>query len=64
MLFSTGNDIRRCSEIVRKELNKKGIVVEKVILKKITKDVMNISQAKGGDYSSEIIRRFAEALIL
>lgn len=63
MIFATGNDFRRCTEIVRKELAKMNVTVEDVTLKKITKDVMNISYAKGGDYSNEIILEFARAYV-
>ncbi|MCX4342083.1 MAG: hypothetical protein OSJ72_20990 [Lachnospiraceae bacterium] len=63
MLFSSRDDFRRCTEIVRKELYSKNIVVKDEILKKITEDVMNFSYSKGGDYSSKILRSFAEVYI-
>lgn len=63
MQFSTKGDFKRCSEIVRKELASKNVIVKDVILKKITEDVMNISYAKGGDYSSDIIYGFAKGYI-
>ncbi|MBD5506835.1 MAG: hypothetical protein HDR05_01940 [Lachnospiraceae bacterium] len=63
MIFSTGKDYRRCTEIVRKELAKRNVKVKGVTLRKITKDVMNISYAKGGDYSNEIIFEFARAYV-
>lgn len=63
MLLSTRDDFSRCTEIVEKELLKKSIVVEKAILRSITEDVMNISYAKGGDDSSQIIRSFAKTYV-
>ncbi len=63
MLFSQKDDFSRCSEIVRKKLQEKNIVVEDVVLKRITEDVMNISYAKGGDYSREIIYSFANSYV-
>mgnify|MGYP001119264671 FL=1 len=63
MLFSQGDDFSRCFEIVKKELQGKNIVVKDNILKRITEDIMNISYAKGGDYSREIIYSFANTYI-
>ena len=63
MLFSQEDDFSRCSEIVRKGLQGKNIVVKDAVLKKITEDIMNISYAKGGDYSREIIYSFANTYI-
>lgn len=45
---------------MREELTRKDIIVGEGILDRITEDIMNISYSKGGDYSSEIIRRFAK----
>ena len=56
-------DVRRCMAIVRNELIKKNISVTNNILEKITKDIMNISYSKGGDYSDTIIQRYAETYI-
>ena len=56
-------DVRRCMAIVRNELIKKNISVTNNILKNITKDIMNISYSKGGDYSDTIIQRYAETYI-
>lgn len=63
MIFAEQNDIFRCTEIVRDELTKKNIKVDEDVLNKITVDIMNISYSKGGDYSNEIIRSFAETYI-
>ena len=51
MLFSSANDYKRCTEIVRKELSQRNICVSDDVLDKITEDVMNITYAKGGSYS-------------
>ncbi len=63
MQFSKRDDFNRCSEIVRKKLQGKNIVVKDAELKRITEDIMNISYAKGGDYSREIIGSFADTYI-
>ena len=56
-------DINRCIEVVRKILIEKEINVSEDVLEKMTKDIMNISDAKGGDYSSKIIQSYAETYI-
>ncbi len=56
-------DINRCIEVVRKILIKKEINVSEDVLEKMTKNIMNISYAKGGDYSSKIIQSYAETYI-
>ena len=61
--YATHNDLIRCTEIVRKELGNRDIIVDEDVLKKITVDIMNISDAKGGDCSNDIIRSFAGAYI-
>ncbi len=63
MLFSKKDDFNRCSEIVKKKLQRKNIDVNDAELKKITENIMNISYAKGGDYSREIIDSFADTYI-
>ncbi len=63
MFFADTKDIFRCTEIVREELKRKNINVDEEVLNKITVDIMNISYSKGGDYSNEIIRSFAETYI-
>lgn len=63
MLFSKKDDFNRCSEIVKKKLQGKNIIVKNAELKRITEDIMNISYAKGGDYSREIIDSFADTYI-
>lgn len=63
MAFIDSNDIRDCTEIVRKELLKINVNVNDEILNMITKDVMNISYSKGGDSFEKIIKSFAETYI-
>ena len=60
MLFSSANDYKRCTEIVRKELSQRNICVSDDVLDKITEDVMNITYAKGGSYSYDIVQCFAK----
>lgn len=63
MLFLDDSDYKRCTEIVKKELLKRNVNVSKEMLNKITKDVMNITYAKGGSYSSDIVQAFAETYV-
>lgn len=63
MIFSDSNDINRCEGIVKKELLKNSVDVNKETLNKITLDIMNISYSKGGDYSDEVIQSFAETYV-
>ncbi len=63
MVFADVEDIRNCTEVVRKELLKHNVTVNDEILNKITLDVMNISYSKGGDYSDKIIQSFAETYV-
>jgi len=63
MLFANQNDIIRCTELVRKEFNKRDLFVDDVILNKTAVDIMNISYAKGGGYSNSEIKSYAEVYI-
>lgn len=57
--YANHDDLIRCTEIVRTELGNRDIIVDEDVLKKITVDIMNISDAKGGGYFSDVIRSFA-----
>ncbi|MBO5094752.1 MAG: hypothetical protein J6C33_10405 [Lachnospiraceae bacterium] len=63
MIFSNTEDVSRCVIIVRNELIKRNISVNDNILKKMTKDIMNISYSKGGDYSDEIVQSFVKTYV-
>ena len=63
MLFSNANDYKMCTEIVRKELSQRNICVSHDVLDKITEDVMNITYAKGGNYSYDVVQCFAETYV-
>ena len=63
MIFSSANDYKRCTEIVRKKLSQRNICVSDDVLDKITEDVMNITYAKGGSYSYDIVQCFAETYV-
>ena len=63
MIFAKREDVDRCAEIVRAELEKRDGKINNDILNKITEDIMNISYSKGGDYSDTIIQRYAETYI-
>ena len=47
MIFAKREDVDRCAEIVRAELEKRDGKINNDILNKITEDIMNISYAKG-----------------
>ena len=63
MLFSNADDYKMCAEVVRSELFKRNVTVSDDILEKITEDVMNITYAKGGDYSYDTVQAFAEVYV-
>ena len=60
MIFSNESDYKMCMEVVRKELNKRNVCVSDENLDRITRKVMNITYAKGGDYSYSTIQAFTE----
>lgn len=63
MIFVKDEDVNRCIDIVKNELNKKGIEVDSDILSKISEEIMNICYSKGGDYSNKIIQSFSETYV-
>jgi len=63
MLYAQEKDIERCMKIVESELAKGNVVVDGKTLKEITIDIMNISYSKGGGYSNDIIKSFAETYV-
>ena len=63
MIFANESDINRCKIIVEELLKKAGVAINSKLLESVTMDIMNISYSKGGDYSDEIIKSFAEVYI-
>ena len=61
--YATTEDLQKCMVIVREILDSKAITINDEQLQSITLEVMGISYAKGGDYSSEIIKSFAESYL-
>lgn len=59
-IYATYSDIKRCSNNIKKFMDKEVIknTEEQLIL--ITIDIMNISYSHGGDYSDDIISKFSE----
>ena len=57
--YATDMDYKRCEKIVRGLLGSK----DKVNVQELKLKIMNISDAKGGGYSSDIITAFAKAYI-
>ena len=49
--------------VVRKILDSKAITINEEHCQAIALEAMGISYAKGGDYSSEIIKSFAESYL-
>ena len=61
-MFSKSDDLRICTEFVRKEMAKKSVILNDDILKEITQDIMNITYAKGGG-TRDVFQDFAKAYI-
>ncbi|MBR1599759.1 MAG: hypothetical protein IJ661_12725 [Lachnospiraceae bacterium] len=63
MIFENAGDFERCINVVKLKLNAGNIVVSDKVLHEITRDIMNISYAKGGGYSPDIIAAFTDGYI-
>ena len=61
--YAPTEDLQKCMVIVREILNSKAITINDEQCQAIALEVMGISYAKGGDYSSEIIKSFAESYL-
>nr|WP_314289384.1 succinylglutamate-semialdehyde dehydrogenase [uncultured Capnocytophaga sp.] len=61
--YATAEDLQKCMVIVREILDSKAITINDEQCQAITLEVMGISYAKGGDYSSEVIKSFAESYL-
>ena len=60
--YATAEDLQKCMVIVREILDNQAITIEEHC-QAIALEVMGISYAKGGDYSSEIIKSFTESYL-
>ena len=61
--YATTEDLQKCTVIVRETLDNKAITINEEYCQAIALEVMGISYAKGGDYSSEIIKSFTESYL-
>ena len=61
--YATTEDLQKCMVIVREILDNKAITINDELCQAIALEVMGISYAKGGDYSSEIIKSFTESYL-
>ena len=61
--YATTEDLQKCMVIVREILDNQAITINEEHCQAIALEVMGISYAKGGDYSSEIIKSFAESYL-
>ncbi len=63
MNYTTNDNIILCENTINKLLIEANVFVKKSVLTKIALDIMNISYAKGGDYSEKTIKKFAKIYI-
>ena len=61
--YATTEDLRKSMVIIREILANKAITINEEYCQAIALEVMGISYAKGGDYSPEIIKSFAESYL-
>ncbi|WP_314199386.1 succinylglutamate-semialdehyde dehydrogenase [Capnocytophaga sputigena] len=61
--YATAEDLQKCMVVVREILDSKAITINEEYCQAIALEVMGISYAKGGDYSSEVIKSFAESYL-
>ncbi|WP_455004392.1 succinylglutamate-semialdehyde dehydrogenase [Capnocytophaga gingivalis] len=61
--YAIAEDLQKCMVIVREILDNKAITINEEHCQAIALEVMGISYAKGGDYSSETIKSFAEGYL-
>lgn len=60
---ATTEDLRKSMVVIREILANKAITINEEHCQAIALEVMGISYAKGGDYSPEIIKSFAEGYL-
>lgn len=63
MLDANEKDIKRCQSSVREMLKNKEINLSEEIIKKVTRDIMNLSYSTGGDYSDSVITSHTKSYI-
>ena len=63
MVSNKEDNFKRCQNVVVNIMKKKNINIEEYNIEEITKDIINISYAKGGDDSSDIIFGFTEGYL-
>ena len=61
--YATNDDIVRCTDIVKNELAKIQVNMSYDRLHKIALEIMGISYAHGGDYSNNIIEKYAKVYV-
>ena len=61
--YATAEDLQKCMVIVREILDNQAITINEEHCQAIALEVMGISYAKGGDYSSELIKSFTESYL-
>ena len=61
--YATTEDLRKSMVIIREILANKAITINEEHCQAIALEVMGISYAKAGDYSSETIKSFAEGYL-
>jgi len=61
--YATAEDLQKCMVIVREILDNKAITINDELCQAIALEVMGISYAKGGNYSSESIKSFAKSYL-
>ena len=61
--YATTEDLQKCMVIVREILDSKAITINDEQCQAIALEVMGISYAKAGDYSSETIKSFVEGYL-
>ncbi|WP_314918062.1 succinylglutamate-semialdehyde dehydrogenase [Capnocytophaga gingivalis] len=61
--YATAEDLQKCMVIVRELLDSKAVTINEEHCQALALEVMGISYAKGGDYSPEIIKSFAEGYL-
>ena len=60
---ATTEDLRKSMVVIREILANKAITINEEYCQAIALESMGISYAKGGDYSPEIIKSFAEGYL-
>ena len=61
--YATAEDLQKCMVIVREILDNQAITINEEHCQAIALEVMGISYAKGGNYSSESIKSFTESYL-